>query len=217
MKNGEKNAWTGLRVCFQSVSGSLKKEFLLARDRRGIKPFYFAELTNGTFVFASEIKAILKHPEVKKAIYPNAINNLLTYGFNVAPHNFFDGIKQLLPGFFLKVRADEFELQQYWDIDLDAPMLNETKEDLALMLKDKIENTVKSSLVSDVPVASYLSGGIDSSIISGFYSNLSDSTVKTLTITFDDAGYDESEYSKKFPDILKPIILSLSAASNRMI
>jgi asparagine synthase (glutamine-hydrolysing) len=118
----------------------------------------------------------------------------LTYGFNVAPHTFFDGIKQLLPGFFLKVRPDEFELQQYWDIDLDAPMLNETRDDIALMLKAKIENTVKSSLVSDVPVASYLSGGIDSSIISGFYSNLSDSAIKTLTITFDDAGYDESKY-----------------------
>jgi len=174
-----------------------KKELFLARDRLGIKPFYFADLKNGTFVFASEIKAILKHPEVKKAIYPNAINNLLTYGFNVAPHTFFDGIKQLLPGFFLKIRPDNFELKQYWDIDLKSPMLNETKEDIALMLKDKIEDTVKSSLVSDVPVASYLSGGIDSSTISGFYSNLSDSAIKTITITFDDAGYDESEYSKK--------------------
>jgi asparagine synthase (glutamine-hydrolysing) len=68
-------------------------------------------------------------------------------------------------------------------------MLNETKENIALMLKNKIESTVKSSLVSDVPVASYLSGGIDSSTISGFYSNLSASAVKTITITFDDAGY----------------------------
>jgi asparagine synthase (glutamine-hydrolysing) len=68
-------------------------------------------------------------------------------------------------------------------------MLNETKKDIALMLKNKIESTVKSSLVSDISVASYLSGGINSSTNSGCYSNLSDSAVKTITITFDDAGY----------------------------
>ncbi len=174
-----------------------KKELFLARDRLGIKPLYFTELNNGTLVFASEIKAILKHPEIKKSIYPNAINNLLTYGFNIAPHTFFEGIKQLLPGFFLKVRPEGIELKQYWDIDLESPMINGEKEDIALMLRERLEKSVKSSLVSDVPVASYLSGGIDSSTVTGFYSKLSDSAVKTITITFDDAGYDESVYSKK--------------------
>ena len=177
-----------------------KKELFVARDRLGIKPLYFAELPDGTFIFASEIKAILKHPEVKKTIYPRAITNLLTYGFNVAPHTFFDGIKQLLPGFFLKVRREEIELNQYWDIDLERPLFDTPEADLAAMLKDKLAETVQSSLVADVPVAAYLSGGIDSSSVTGFYSELSKTAVKTITINFEDAGYDESIYSKQVSD-----------------
>lgn len=182
---------------------TVKKELFLARDRFGIKPLYISELYDGTILFASEIKALLQHPNIKKQIYPNAINNLLTYGFNIAPHTFFDKIKQVLPGHFVRVTPEGITTRQYWDIDLDSPVLKAGKEEIAEMLKERFERSVKASLVSDVPVAAYLSGGIDSSAVAGMYAGLSDGKVKTVTITFDKAGYDESEYSKKVSDFFK--------------
>ena len=175
-------------------SGS--KELFLARDRFGIKPLYVSDLPDGTFIFASEIKSILCHPEIKRRIYPQAINNMLTCGFNIAPHTFFEGIKQLLPGHFLRISSSNLSIHQYWDIDVDSPEIDADEETIAEMLMEKLSGSVKDCLVADVPVASYLSGGIDSSAVTGLYSNLSGGRIKTISIRFDDAGYDESEYSK---------------------
>ena len=176
---------------------NVKKELFLARDRFGIKPLYFTELSDATFLFASEIKSLLQHPDITKAIHPRAIHNLLTYGFNIAPHTFFENIKQVLPGHFLKVSRKGITDTEYWDIDLSAPVITAGEDDIATMLREKFERSVQASLVSDVPVATFLSGGIDSSAVTGLYSQLAGKKIKTITITFDDAGYDESEYSKK--------------------
>jgi asparagine synthase (glutamine-hydrolysing) len=81
----------------------VNKELFLARDRMGIKPLYYALLSDGTLLFASEIKALIEYPGVEKKMYAKAIHNLLTYGFNIAPHTFFEGIKQLLPGHYLRI------------------------------------------------------------------------------------------------------------------
>lgn len=173
------------------------RELFLARDRFGIKPLYVSELSDGTFLFASEIKALLQHPSIKKQLYPNAIDNLLTYGFNIAPHTFFEGIKQVLPGHCIKITGRGMKTTQYWDIDMEATVFAAPGDELSGMFREQFTRTVKQSLVADVPVAAYLSGGIDSSAVAGVYSKLSSEKVSTITITFDNAGYDESEYSKK--------------------
>ncbi len=191
---------------------SSKKELFLARDRFGIKPLYMFELSDGTLLFASEIKALLQHPEITKKIHPRAIHNLLTYGFNIAPHTFFKEIKQVLPGHFVKAAPEGFLIKEYWDIDLESPIIDAGEEELACMLRQKLEHSVKSSLMSDVPVAAYLSGGIDSSAVTGIYSNLSDEKIKTITITFDDAGYDESGYSKKVSNLFNTENLEFKCA-----
>ncbi len=180
-----------------------KKELFLARDRFGIKPLYFSSLTDGTFMFASEIKSLLQYPHITKTIYPKAIENMLTYGFNIAPHTFFEGIKQVLPGHFLMINQGGIEAKQYWDIDMQTPCLIEKSQDVACMLKERLNKAVSNSLVSDVPVASYLSGGIDSSAVTGLYSKLYEQQIKTLTITFKGAGYDERQYSRKVSDFFK--------------
>ena len=182
---------------------SFRRELFLVRDRFGIKPLYISELPDGTLLFASEIKALLQHPEVKRRIYPKAIDNLLTYGFNIAPHTFFDEIKQLLPGHFLKVTPEDLAIRQYWDIDLESPLIDADEETISHMLREKLSGSVQDALMSDVPVAAYLSGGIDSSAVTGLYQNLSSEKIKTITIAFDDAGYDESEYSKVVSDRFK--------------
>lgn len=179
------------------IWNSGRQELFLARDRFGIKPLYISELPDGTVLFASEIKALLRYPNIKKQLYPNAIDNLLTYGFNIAPHTFFDGIKQVLPAHCIKINPHGIKTTQYWDIDLEAPVCDAGSNELALMFRDQFKRTVSSSLVADVPVAAYLSGGIDSSAVTGMYSQLSEEKITTITITFTGADYDESAYSKK--------------------
>jgi len=172
-------------------------ELFLARDRLGIKPLYYSSLSDGTFIFGSEIKALLRYPGIEKAINVRAIDNLLTYGFNTAPDTFFNGIQQLLPGHYLKVSQKGILDREYWDIDLNMPLFEENEQELAANLRHEIEKSVKQRIHADVPVAAYLSGGLDSSTVTGLYSQFSDSCVKTISITFDEAGYDESEYSRK--------------------
>lgn len=174
-----------------------KRKLFLARDRFGIKPLYTVQLPEGTFLFASEIKALLQHPLLERRLHPNAIRNLLAYGFNVAPYTFFKNIRQVLPGHFIVVRPEGVRQRQYWDIDLDSPMIDAGIDELSGLFMKQFEDAVRTSLVADVPVASYLSGGIDSSAVTGVYAQLSDTQVTTLTITFDKAEYDESAFSRK--------------------
>lgn len=179
---------------------NLKNEIFLARDHLGVKPIYYSFTNDNSFVFGSEIKAVLSHPKVTKRMRVKALDNLLTYGFGVAPYTFFEDIMQLLPGHFLKVNKDGISNHCYWDIDMQSDLLDGTEEEISSIWADKLKDTVNLSLVSDVPVASYLSGGIDSSAVTGFYSSMSNSSVDTISITFDDAGYDETSYSRQVSD-----------------
>lgn len=174
-----------------------KKEIFIARDQIGVKPLYYAVTANDTFVFGSEAKAVLAHPAVPKRMRVNSLNNLLTYGFEIAPYTFFEGVLQLLPGHYMKVNKEGISDYCYWDIDMESEPLKGSEDEISELWADKLKETVKLSLVSDVPVASYLSGGIDSSAVTGFYSSLSKSSVDTISITFDEAGYDETSYSRQ--------------------
>jgi len=174
-----------------------KKELFTARDRLGVKPLYYSILSDKTFLFASEIKALMQYPGIEKRIYPKSIDNLLTYGFNLAPYTFFQGIKQLLPGHYMRVSSKGIAEKEYWDIDLSAPIFNLTERELSQRLFFELEKSVKSRIAADVPVAAYLSGGIDSSAVAGIYSKYADKKIKTISIIFDQAGYDESEHSRK--------------------
>lgn len=180
-----------------AIWDSIKKELFLARDRFGIKPLYFSEMADGTFLFASEIKALLRHPRLEKKAWPKAVDNLLTFGFNTAPNTFFEGIKQLLPAHFMKIGRSGTTFREYWDIDLDSAPIEASFEDIAEEFRARFEEAVRIGVISDVPVATYLSGGIDSTSITGMYSRLSGQKITTLTITFENAGYDETQYSRQ--------------------
>lgn len=179
------------------IRDTKKNSLFLARDRFGIKPLYITGLADGTLLFASEVKALLQHPGVPARLYPRAIDTMLTCGFNLAPHTFFDNVKQVLPGHCLSISGDRVRQREYWDIDLAAPVLRSPQEEISRELHARLEATVRESLVADVPVASYLSGGIDSSTVTGIYAGLSATPVKTISITFDEAGYDESAWARQ--------------------
>lgn len=197
--------------CVQRLKGmfafciwdSEEKSLFLARDHFGIKPLYYSRLSDGTFLFASEIKGILTHPRMGREVRPDAIDNLFTFGFNIAPDTFFEGIHELLPGHTLKVdRHGGMRVAPYWDICGDMPFLEESERNLVERFREKLTEAVRQGVVSDVPVGVYLSGGIDSSTIASLYSQSAQHAIKTLSITFDEAEYDEREFSRSLASTL---------------
>ncbi len=195
-------AWGGeslqrLRGMFAFAVWDMDKEALfLARDRLGIKPLYHTECEDGTFIFASEIKALLAHPAVTPRVNPQAVDQLFTFGFHVAPHTFFKGVEQLLPGHCLTLSAGEKNLRCYWDVDGTMELLQDSETHLVERFREKLQEGVELGMVSDVPVGVYLSGGIDSTAIASLAAPVSRNPLRTLSITFDEAEYDERNFSR---------------------
>ena len=172
------------------------RTLFLARDRMGKKPLFYTLRPDGTLIFASEIKAILNFPGVPRDMNPLAMDRLLDYGFNLAPDTFLQGIRQLAPAHTLIADGKGQRSAPYWDIPMDRPVANISEEDAAEGLRHHLVEAVRDRLVADVPVASYLSGGIDSSSVTGLYAHLSNAPVHTLSIAFEDAGYDERHFAR---------------------
>jgi asparagine synthase (glutamine-hydrolysing) len=141
-----------------------RRRLLLARDRLGIKPLYYTE-TNGAFLFASEVKALLEHPDVHAAPDLEALDLYLTFRYVPGPATLFKGIKKLAPGHTLVVENGHHKIDRYWELVLGdyqpGARLDETVEEFAALLQE----TTRRHLISDVPVGVLLSGGIDSSVV----------------------------------------------------
>lgn len=165
-----------------------------ARDRLGIKPFYY--WTDGrTFVFASEIKALLLHPAVPRELDDSGLPEYLAFGYLSGSRTLFRGISKLMPGHTIEVRigADSqlaISQRQYWDVPEPRP---EQKDDRAWIeeCRRRVEETVRMRLMSDVPLGMFLSGGIDSSTIAALMKRMVDTPVKTFSV-----GYSETAYSE---------------------
>lgn len=174
-----------------------KKRIFAARDRLGIKPFYYYCDSN-KFIFASEIKAILKHDDIKAEPNWNGILDYLTFQFCLGDKTLFKGIKKLLPGHYLVLHPQNpsLSIHEYWDLDytIDNYHTEDYFSDKLLML---IEDSVRLQLRSDVPLGAHLSGGLDSSTITCIASSLLGSRIKTFTGGFKEGkDYDETKYAK---------------------
>ena len=164
-----------------------RRRLLVARDRLGIKPLYYLE-TNGSFLFASEVKALLEHADVSAAPDLQALDLYLAFRYVPGPHTLFRGIKKLPPGHLL-VRADgRTQVQRYWEPVLgdfqSAINLDEAVEEFSGLLRD----TVRRHLISDVPVGMLLSGGLDSSAVTAMTAAARSAPMATFTIGFDLPG-----------------------------
>ncbi|WP_417512997.1 asparagine synthase (glutamine-hydrolyzing) [Minwuia sp.] len=138
------------------------RTLLAARDRFGIKPFYYT-LVDGQLIFASEIKALLPMlPDVRTNA--SAFAEYLTFQYTIGQETLFEGVKQLLPGQFLTVRNGEMHIARYWDVNYEIDF-EHTATFFNNRLEELVDDSVNIHLRSDVPVGSYLSGGIDSSLI----------------------------------------------------
>lgn len=181
-----------------AIWDSHRRSLWLVRDRIGIKPLYYYR-SGRIFLFASEIKAILAHPGVRREIDPTGLNNYFTFGHSVAPDTLYKGIKKLLPGHWLRVEDEKFHVQSYWEVmptTEKSPVSNE--QEVAERLLELLKSAVNYQLVSDVPLGALLSGGLDSSSVVGLMSGLMNRPVDTFNVTYSSKGaYDESPDAKR--------------------
>jgi len=175
-----------------------RQRLLLARDRAGKKPLYYAS-ARGAFVFGSEVKAVLRHPAVSGDLAVDALPQYFTFGYPPRGKTFYRGIGQLAPAHTMTVEADgRIELRRYWDLEFSrssdrSPSLAEA----SARVRSLVTEAVQKRLVSDVPLGAFLSGGIDSSIVVGLMSRLMDKPVKTFSLGFTgDPDFDETRYAR---------------------
>lgn len=175
---------------------------LLARDRLGIKPVYYAQISNG-IIFASEVKSILASGLVEKKINLNAVDSYLSFGYVPCPDTLIEGIKSLPPSHYLLWSNNHFELKRYWDFP--EPSHVPLQSQLVLTeLQELLKESLKLHSISEVPLGAFLSGGIDSSAIVGLLAPLCNQPIKTFSIGFDSGKPELNELnyasivSKKF-------------------
>lgn len=170
------------------------ERLFLARDRLGQKPLFYRE-GDGSFVFGSTIKAVLADTEVNAEPDLPAIRNYLTYQYVPTPKTGFRGIRQLEPGHYMVVTEDEIRKQQYWDVSFEN-QVDLPPDEIADRLLEQLREATRLRLRSDVPVGVFLSGGIDSSLVTALASELSTEPVETYAIGFDVEAYDELEFAR---------------------
>ncbi len=172
-----------------------KKTLILARDRLGIKPLYYSSLNEG-FIFASEIKSILKIPGFNRSLDWQALDDYLSYLYIPEPRTIFKQIKKLPPGYILTYREGKVEIFSYWDFEYkDAQQ--EKEEYFCERLEDLLTTSIKRRLMSDVPLGVFLSGGLDSSILVGLMSQIGLKEIKTFSLGFDTPSYNELAFAKR--------------------
>jgi asparagine synthase (glutamine-hydrolysing) len=166
----------------------------LVRDRLGKKPLYWG-FFDGTLLFGSELKALMQHSAFKKEIDPEAVRMYLTYECVPTPFSIFKGVRKVRPGGYVIFSGGEGAREElYWTLPHEPSRLS--FDEARLELDGKLADACSSRLVSDVPLGVFLSGGIDSSTVAYYAARASRESLKTFSIRFTDADFDESPYAE---------------------
>jgi len=190
--------------CLQKLRGMFgfaiwdgnKKTLLLARDRVGIKPVYYC-LTDTSLVFASEIKAILADPSIKREIAPELIDRFLTFKYVPGEQTLLKGIQKLAPGHYLLVKNGNAMVRQYWDLQFEETRQNMSVEEAESNLLALLTKTVQLHMIADVPVGVLLSGGVDSTGVLSLAVNETQKQISSFTVGFDGQEVaDERPYAR---------------------
>ncbi len=166
-----------------------------ARDPFGKKPFCYT-VQGGRLAFASEMTALTRLPGLEFSVRPQALMRYLAYEYVPTPETIYQQAHRLPPAHFLLLRDGHLRVERYWDMPAPAPAAaGVTEDDLAVELRARLTAAVRRRLVSDVPLGVFLSGGIDSSIVAGLMASMAP-RIKTFSIGFREASYDESRYAR---------------------
>lgn len=192
-----------------------RRTLFLARDRLGIKPLYYANLTGGGIAFASELKALLVHPKVHRELDDTAIEDYFAYGYIPDPKTVFKSVRKLPPGYTLSVDPGSPRLapRQYWDVPL-SPTGSESMESACGELFNRLKDAVDCHMVADVPLGAFLSGGVDSSAVVAAMARVSDQPINTCSIGFDEPGFDETGYARTVATQFRTIHQERQVSSN---
>ena len=173
-------------------------KLLVARDRLGVKPVYFFN-DGESFIFASEIKAILSLPNISKILNEKSLYHYLTFAVSPAPDTMFKNIKKLKPGNFIEVSLNgSIKNKKYWEPIVDS-FINDITEDEAIKkLRSLLRESIKLRMMSDVPVGAFLSGGIDSSLNVALMTEIMDRPVDSFSVAINnDKKSNELKYAKE--------------------
>lgn len=175
-----------------------KHELFIARDRLGIRPLYFTN-AKGAFIFGSEIKSIACHPSVNLEFDPGALDQIFTSWSALPPRTPFQNVQQLLPGCFATISAAGTKMERYWQPDFDRSAEEPGKSDADYLheFRELLDDATRLRLMADVPVGSYLSGGLDSSIIASLARRHVGKRLDTFSIAFTDAAFDERDFQQE--------------------
>ena len=187
-----------------AIFNKTNKTLFIFRDRIGIKPLYYF-FDGHNFAFASELKALKSNSYIRKSTRLNyaAINEFLHLGYIPEPHTIYDKIFKFPAGSFATLKNGGFNIVSYWKIEDKIREKQAIDESGAKSkLKELLESSVRYRLISDVPFGTFLSGGIDSSLVTAIAQNISSEPVKTFSIGFTDSKYNESHYAKAVADYL---------------
>ena len=187
--------------CFQHLNGMFaiaiwdanRNRCVLARDRIGQKPLYYS-VKNNQLVFGSELKSLAAVDGICEEIDPAAIDEFLTYQYIPHPGTIWKGVRKLAPGHFAIFENGELSVQRYWNFDpsVETPI---DQQAACERLRELLTDSVKMRMQSDVPLGTFLSGGIDSSLITAIASQQSQTPIRTFSIGFPVADFDETGYA----------------------
>jgi asparagine synthase (glutamine-hydrolysing) len=180
---------------------AVDRQLFLARDRLGVKPLHYAQLSDGSVIFGSELKSLLVHPALRREPDLAAIDDYLAFGYVPDHACMVRGVKKLPAGHFMLLRQGKPMPQpvEYWDIDFSNRVKGsqaELEEELVRLMRQ----AVASRMVADVPLGAFLSGGVDSSSVVALMAELSKQPVKTCSIGFDVGELDETEYAQRIAE-----------------
>lgn len=193
---------TRLRGMFAFALWDRNRETLfLARDRLGVKPLHYALLDDGTLLFGSELKSLLAHGGLPRDIDPYAVEDYFALGYVAEPRTIFRAARKLPPAHTLAIRrgAPMPQPREYWDVRFtcDARI---SADDACAELGERLRESVRLRMISEVPLGAFLSGGVDSSAVVATMASLSETPINTCAIAFSDPAFDESRYAQLVAD-----------------
>jgi asparagine synthase (glutamine-hydrolysing) len=194
--------------CVRSLNGQWafaiwdrrRDRLFLSRDRLGVRPLFYT-VTNDALLFGSEIKSIFAAPDVSRQIDPVALDQIFTFWVTLPPRTIFKDVWELPPGHSMIVHDGKIAVARHWRLDYDSgpdTAVNGrwTEEAYAEKLLELLVDATRIRLRSDVPVGAYLSGGLDSTVVTALIRKFTQTPLKTFSVTFDDPEFDESRYQR---------------------
>jgi asparagine synthase (glutamine-hydrolysing) len=182
-----------------AIWDSTRRRLFCARDRLGIKPFYYA-LDRDRFLFASEIKSLFEIDGFAAAMNRRALPEFFAFGYLASDQTLFDGVRKLMPGHRLSIDFAAGErtpqISQYWDLDVNAPPVSSSEAEYVEDFGELFTQTIQSHLMSDVPLGVFLSGGLDSSAIAAEMAALRQDRIETFSVGYADDRYSELSYAR---------------------